>query len=260
MSDYQLSVCAEMVFLDLPFVDRVKRIDELGFAVDIWTFWDKDLEALAATGARFSSMQGYIHGDLWSPEGAKEVVRTAKEAIEASKILGAERLNVHSGELDDGNAVNFQDTSTPATPQMVQSVKDGLSQLGELGAAAGVTFTLENLNHKVDHPGVPLNRAEDTLAIVSELGHPNVKMMLDLYHAQVDEGNLVELVRRADGWIGEVQVADVPGRHEPGTGEVYYPAIARALREIGYTGMVGLEGWASGDSAAALEAFRTAFA
>lgn len=260
MSDYQLSVCAEMVFLDLPFIDRVKRIDELGFAVDMWTFWDKDLEALAATGATFSSMQGYIHGDLWDTEGAKEVVRTAKESIAASKILGVTRLNVHSGELDDGNAVNFQDTSKPATPEMIESVKSGLAQLGELGAEAGVTFTLENLNHNVDHPGVPLNRAADTLALVSAVGHPNVKMMLDLYHAQVDEGNLVDLVRRAAGWIGQIQVADVPGRKEPGTGEVYYPAVARALREIGYTGTVGLEGWASGDSVAAIEAFRAAFA
>ena len=84
-------------------------------------------------------------------------------------------------------------------------------------------------------------------------------MMLDLYHAQIGEGNLIELVRRAGPFIGEVQVADVPGRCEPGTGEINYPAIARALAEQGYTGTVGLEAWASGDSHLALERFREAF-
>ena len=68
--------------------------------------------------------------------------------------------------------------------------------------------------------------------------------MLDLYHAQIGEGNLIELVRRAGAVIGEIQVADVPGRCEPGTGEINYPAVAAALREMGYSGMVGLEAFA----------------
>ena len=114
-----------------------------------------------------------------------------------------------------------------------------LERIGELGAAAGVTFCVENLNTIVDHPGVPLARAKDTLALVEGVGHPNVKMMLDLYHAQIGEGNLIELVRRCGDAIGEIQVADVPGRCEPGTGEINYPAIAKALRDMGYTGTVG---------------------
>jgi hydroxypyruvate isomerase len=84
--------------------------------------------------------------------------------------------------------------------------------------------------------------------------------MLDLYHAQIGEGNLIELVRRCLPYLGEIQVADVPGRCEPGTGEINYPAIAKALRDIGFTGTVGMEARASGDSEAALEAFRSAFA
>jgi hydroxypyruvate isomerase len=84
-------------------------------------------------------------------------------------------------------------------------------------------------------------------------------MMLDLYHAQIGEGNLIELLRRAGPLIGEIQVADVPGRCEPGTGEISYPAIAAALREVGYRGTVGLEAWASGDSEQALARFRDAF-
>ncbi|OPE44722.1 TIM barrel protein, partial [Mycolicibacterium diernhoferi] len=77
--------------------------------------------------------------------------------------------------------------------------------------------------------------------------------------SQIGEGNLVDLVRRCGPAIGEIQVADVPGRCEPGTGEIHYPAVARALRDIGYSGTVGLEAFAAGDSSAALQAFRAAF-
>ena len=84
-------------------------------------------------------------------------------------------------------------------------------------------------------------------------------MMLDLYHAQIGEGNLIDLLRRALPHIGEIQVADVPGRCEPGTGEINYPAIARALEQAGYTGTVGMEAWAESDSGLALERFREAF-
>ena len=122
-----------------------------------------------------------------------------------------------------------------------------------------MTFCLENMNTDVDHPGVPFARAADTLALVEAVGRPGLRMMLDLYHAQIGEGNLIELVRRAGPLIGEVHVADVPGRCEPGTGEINYPAVALVLDELGYRGTVGLEAWASGDSEHALARFREAF-
>jgi hydroxypyruvate isomerase len=134
-----------------------------------------------------------------------------------------------------------------------------LERVAALGERAGVTFCLENLNTAVDHPGVPFARAADTLALVEAVGRPGLRMNLDLYHAQIGEGNLIELLRRAGPLIGEIQVADVPGRCEPGTGEINYPAIARALEELGYRGTVGLEAWASGDSELALARFRDAF-
>ncbi|MBS1694829.1 MAG: TIM barrel protein [Actinobacteria bacterium] len=256
MTGFDLAVCSEMVFTDLGIVERARRISELGFAVEIWSFHDKDLEALAATGARFSSMTGYLHGDLYDPEGAREVVRTAEQAVKAAAVLGVPRLVVHPGELVDGRAARPR---YRCDGQMWSAALRGLEALGELGATAGVTFCLENLNTIVDHPGVPLARAKDTLALVEAVAHPHVKMMLDLYHAQIGEGNLVELVRRCGDAIGEIQVADVPGRCEPGTGEIHYPAVAKALRDIGYRGTVGMEAYASGDSTAALEAFRAAF-
>lgn len=253
---FQLAVCSEMVFTDLPILERIARIHDLGFAVEIWSWDDKDLAALAATGATFTSMTGYLRGDLVDPHSCDDVVRTAELSIEAAEQLGVTRLNLHTAQLVDGHAARPRQR---ATGQMWLTAARTLERLGDLGAAAGVTFCVENLNTVVDHPGVPLARAKDTLALVEGVGHPNVKMMLDLYHAQIGEGNLIELVRRCGDAIGEIQVADVPGRCQPGTGEIRYEAVAAALRDIGYRGTVGMEAWARGDSATALETFRAAF-
>ncbi|HAG61221.1 MAG TPA: hydroxypyruvate isomerase, partial [Arthrobacter bacterium] len=166
------------------------------------------------------------------------------------------RQVVHSAELIDGHAARPVYRSTG---RMWSTGVRTLERLGVLGEKYGVTFCLENLNTVLDHPGIPLARAKDTLALVEAAGHPNVKLMLDLYHAQLGEGNLIELVRTALPHIGEVQVADVPGRCEPGTGEINYAAVAKALADAGYEGTVGMEAWASGDDAEALAAFRAAF-
>ena len=163
MSDYTLAVCSERDFTDLPINDRIRRIDEMGFAAEIWSWHDKDLRALAATGARFSSMTGYLHGDLVDPDSADEVVRTAELSIKAAETLGVPRFNLHTAELVDGKAARPR---YRPTGQMWATAVRSLERIGELGAAAGVTFCVENLNTIVDHPGVPLARAKDTLALV----------------------------------------------------------------------------------------------
>jgi len=156
MSDFTLAVCSEMVFTDLPIIDRVRRIADMGFAVEIWSWHDKDLQALADTGARFSSMTGYLRGDLIDAATADEVVRTAELSIKAAETLGVPRLNLHTAELVDGKAARPR---YRADGTMWTTALRTLERIGELGAAAGVTFCVENLNTVVDHPGVPLARA-----------------------------------------------------------------------------------------------------
>jgi hydroxypyruvate isomerase len=252
----RLAVCAEMVFTDLPFVERVRRIHESGFDVELWDSRTKDIGALKATGAVFSSMTGYTSGSLVDPETSDDVVRTAESLIPTAVELGVSRMVVHPAELIDGHAAHPVYRSTG---RMWSTGARTLERLGKLGEKHGVTFCLENLNTILDDPGIPLARAKDTLALVQAAGHPHAKLMLDLYHAQLGEGNLIELVRTALPYIGEIQVADVPGRCEPGTGEINYGTVAKALAVAGYEGTVGMEAWARGDSDAALDAFRAAF-
>jgi hydroxypyruvate isomerase len=257
MTAFRLAASAEMLFLDLPFEERVRRIAGLGFEVEIWDWTAKDVEALARTGATFSSMTGYVTGTLADADGAEELLRTAEESLKVAERLDCPRLNVHGTGLD-GRGLPVVPSGT-VTPAMWLTAARTLTRLAELGERAGRVFTLENLNTAVDHPGTPFARAADTVALVEAVGSPHLRLNLDLYHAQIGEGNLVQLVERALPLVGEIQVADVPGRCEPGTGEIHYPAVAAALHRLHYDGVVALEGWASGDPVDALERFRAAF-
>ncbi|MBW8731241.1 MAG: TIM barrel protein [Terrabacter sp.] len=259
-SPFTLAVSAEMVYLDLPFAERVRRIHALGFQVEIWDWTRHDVDELVALrdeGVVYSSMTGYVRGRLSDAEGADELLATAAASVPVAQRLGIPRLNLHGTGLDDrGLPVRPEPV---ATGPMWLTAERTLGRIAELGEREGVMFVLENLNTAVDHPGVPFATAADCLALVAAVDSPHLALMLDLYHAQIGEGNLIELCRRALPHIGEIQVADVPGRREPGTGEIAYPAIARALVEMGYAGPVGLEGFASGDDELALSRFRGAF-
>ncbi|MBB4004551.1 MAG: TIM barrel protein [Aurantimonas endophytica] len=254
---FPLAVCAELVFTDLPMPERAIRLAELGFAVEIWDWSRHDVAALARSGAQFSSMTGYLRGALADDAGADELLTTAAQSIPVALELGCPRLNLHGTGLDAKGLPVVP--SAGADGPMWLKARDTLDRLADLGERAGVTFMLENLNTAVDHPGVPFARAEDCLALVASVGRPGIKLNLDLYHAQIGEGNLIELCRQALPHIAEIQVADVPGRHEPGTGEIAYPRVARALHAMGYRGTIGLEALPEGDHLLALQRFRDAF-
>ena len=210
-------------------------LTELGFQVGLWNWPEHDLAMLETSGATFSIMNGYLRGRLTDDEGAAELLRTALETAQVGKRLGVARLNLHGTGLGEGGL--------PVTPCAVVTgpmwlkARDILSRIADM--------------------------AEDALALVSSVNHPRLRVNLDLYHAQIGEGNLIELCRACLAWIGEVQVqvqvADVPGRMEPGTGEINYAGIARALYEMCYRGPVGMEAFASGDPEGALLAFKTTF-
>jgi hydroxypyruvate isomerase len=237
---------------------RLKRLTELGFQAGIWNWTSHDLAMLERSGATLSSMTGYISGRLADDEGAAELLKTARQSIDVGKRLNVARLNLHGTGLGD--------RGLPATPcevvtgAMWLKARDTLNRIADLAEEHGVTFMIENLNLPVDHPGVPFAKIEDTLALVSSVNREGLKLNLDLYHVQIGEGNLIEWCRKCQPWIGEIQVADVPGRMEPGTGEINYSGVARGLKKMGYRGPVCMEAFASGDPEKALDAFRAAFA
>ncbi len=171
---FTLAACAEMLWRDRPMEFRVKRLTELGFQVGLWNWPDHDLAMLEKSGATFSIMNGYLRGRLADDEGAAELLKTAKETAAVGKRLGVARLNLHGTSLGEGGLpVTPYETVTGA---MWLKARDTLNRIADLAEAEAVTFTLENLNLPLDHPGVPFARAEDTLALVSSVDRPGLRL------------------------------------------------------------------------------------
>lgn len=253
---FQLAACAEMLWRDRPVAWRAARLHEMGFGVGLWNWPDWDLAALERTGATFTIMNGYLEGRLGDDAGADLLLASARETAEIGKWLGVQRLNLHGTGLGEGGIPVWQHDTVP--PRMWLKARDTLNRIADLGAELGVVYTLENLN-LLDHPGCPFGSTADVLALVSSVDRPELRINLDLYHTQIGEGDLIRWCEKCLPWIGEVQVADNPGRCEPGTGEINYRGVALALKDMGYSGPVGLESFARGKEEAALEAFRATF-
>jgi len=100
---------------------------------------------------------------------------------------------------------------------------------------------MEMLNTLVDHEGFFLTRTDQAVAILKEVACPNIKLLFDIYHQQITEGNVIRNIRENIQYIGHFHVADNPGRKEPGTGELSYANIFSAIKETGYNGFVALE-------------------
>ncbi|WP_240768840.1 TIM barrel protein [Paracoccus liaowanqingii] len=246
-----------MLWRDRPIEWRAARLTEMGLGVGLWNGADHDLAKLEAVGADYTIMNGYLRGRLADDEGADLLLASARETVRIGKRLGVSRLNLHGTGLGEGGIPVRQHEQV--TGAMWIKARDTLNRICDLAEQEGVVFTLENLN-QIDHPGCPFGATADVLALVSSVDRPQLRINLDLYHTQIGEGDLIRWCERCLPWIGEVQVADNPGRCEPGTGEISYPAIASALAGMGYRGPVGMEAYARGDSDAAVEAFVTSFA
>ncbi len=254
---FQLAACAEMLWRDKPIEWRCSRLKELGFGVGLWNWPAHDLAKLEKTGATFTIMNGYLEGRLADADGADVLLKSARETAQVGKRLGVARLNLHGTGLGDGGIPLAQ--TQVVTGAMWMRAHDTLNRICDLAVKENVTFTLENLN-LLDHPGCPFGSTADVLALVSSVNRPHLRINLDLYHTQIGEGDLVRWCEKCLPWIGEIQVADNPGRFEPGTGEINYAGVALALKAMGYKGPVAMEAFASDDPEKALEAFRKAFA
>ena len=256
-SPFTLAACAEMLWQDKPIEWRCSQLKDLGFQVGLWNWPNHDLAKLEKSGATFSIMNGYLEGRLADDAGANMLLKSARETAQVGKRLGVARLNLHGTGLGDGGIPIAQ--TQVVSGAMWLKARDTLHRICDMAEKEGVVFTLENLN-LLDHPGCPFGATADVLALVSSVNRPQLRINLDLYHTQIGEGDLVRWCEKCLPWIGEIQVADNPGRFEPGTGEVNYKGVALALKKMGYRGPIGMEANAIGTEEAALEAFKDAFA
>ena len=239
------SVCIEMIYTEYPFLERIKKAGEAGFdAVEFWNWDSKDLPAIKnavkQAGLRIAAFGGNLGGTLINPAHREKLVSGLQQSLEKGREMKTNGLFLLTDELGEDRQVRFH---FPELNEEVkhQSVLDGLKTLAPLAEKAEVTLFLEPLNIHVDHAGFYLHHSAVAFDLVRAVGSPRIKVLFDIYHMQVMEGNVIHTLTSNLDVIGHVHVADVPGRHEPGTGELNYPNIFKALRKAGYKGYVGFE-------------------
>ena len=239
------SVCIEMLYTEYPFLDRIKMAAEQGFdAVEFWNWDNKDMPAIKraveAAGIDVATFQSNRGGTLINPTHRENFIAGIKESLAMAKQMNTKKMFILTDELGDDRSVKFQFPDL-TEEEKYQSVFDGLKEIAPFAEAAGVTLVMEPLNNLVDHAGYWLKRSEVGFDLVQKINSPNIRLLFDIYHQQVTEGNIIEKLTHNLDAIGHVHVADVPGRHQPGTGELNFGNILRALKAAGYDGFVGLE-------------------
>jgi hydroxypyruvate isomerase len=254
---FQLSASVSMVLPDLPLLERIQLLHHANLGVGLWDPTGLDLDAILATGARISIMDGFSTGNIAIPDAAEQMLASAEAMIPTAKKLGSPLMNLHGAKLSsDGPAIV---PVNGVTHTMFDTAYKTLSRFAELGAEHDVVFGLENLN-TVDHPGVPFASGEDVLDLVSRVDSPHLRVNFDVYHAArggEDVGALLDAA--ATGLAAEIQLADSPTRHWPGKHRLDFPAIHRRLTAAGYSRSVALEAWILDDAADALNQFTNLF-
>ena len=240
----QFSVCIDAVFgRNTDPASAIRKVREIGFdAYEFWSWWDKDIENMkkaqleagltpAALCTKFIS--------LTDPDRRKDYLEGLKETIKAAGYLGCKTIISQVGAALPGVDRSRQH----------ESIVNGLKVCAPYLEEAGMTLVIEPLNIAVDHPDYYLSTSAEAAEILEETDKPSVKMLFDVYHQQITEGDLIRNIQRYIPLIGHFHAAGNPGRDTILKGEINYPAVLEAIWETAYQGFVGLEYFPSPDKA-----------
>ena len=233
----RFAVNIEMWWRGLPFLDRIRAAHRAGFpAVEFWPWRGKPIdetraltEELGIEVAQFTAW-GFVPG-LNDPAQHDNFVGQIEEGCQTAKKLRCKKMTVVGG----------NDIAGKSPAEMHQAIIDGLKRAAPIAEKHQIMLILEPMNIRRDHKGHCLYGSPDAVRICREVNSPMVKINWDLYHMQISEGDLCGRLRDGFDQVGYLQLADHPGRHEPGTGEVHYNRVLRQAYELGYRGYVGLE-------------------
>ena len=241
------SACIPALFRGVSPVDALPAVAACGIpAFELWGWWDQPMDEYALaqqkTSLRCAAMCTRMI-PLTDPAQRDAYIAGLRESLAMASRFGCRTLISQVGQ------------EIPGVPREMQhqSIVDGLRACVPLLAEAGVTLVIEPLNTLVNHPGYYLTSSAEGFDIVREVDSSNVRLLYDVYHQQITEGNLLANITPNVDLIGHVHIAGVPGRHEPlNDCEINYPVILAKLRELGYQGAIGLEYFPLQDAEAGL--------
>jgi len=225
-----------MIFRELPFLERIDAVAEAGYpAFEFWGWRTKNLKEILERKRRYgldvAAFSVDHQGRLVDYSTKNKFISGLRDALEAAHKLECPTLLVTTGNEIEGASRDKQH----------ESIVKCLREAAGLAEETDVTLVLEPLNVLVDHRGYYLYSSREGFEIVNEVNSPKVKLLYDIYHQQIMEGNLIDTITKNISRIGHFHAADVPGRHEPSTGEINYVNVFRSIEKTGYNGYVGLE-------------------
>jgi hydroxypyruvate isomerase len=241
---FKISVMLWTVLNDLPFEERLEKVAEAGYhAVELvheYSPWTEDdfrryNKKRVELGSTFDTVAGLHHG-VGDPSVREALLGDIRGQLKIMEKLECPALIVMSGDVVPG--------LTPQTQH--DSCVEGLKRAAELVEKNGVTLLLENIDLE-ENPHYYMWSVPEAFKIVEEVNHPQVKFLYDFYHAQISGGNLITNLKGHADKVGLVHIADVPGRQEPGTGEINYLNIYKELAELNYHRYVAMEFHPTGD-------------
>jgi 2-dehydrotetronate isomerase len=241
----RFSANLSFLFNELPFLDRFEAAAQAGFrAVEFAFAYEYAPREIAVRLEMNSLSQVLVNappGDLSAgdrglaalPGREHEFAASFVTALRLAHALSCPRVHVMAGIVP-------ADADPERRARQRSTFVRNLSFAAREAEEQGIELTIEPINPR-DIPGYLLNTQAEAHAIREEVGAANLKVQMDLYHAQIVEGDLSEKLRRWLPHIGHIQIAGVPGRHEPDVGEIDYAYLFRLLDELGYKGWVGCE-------------------
>ncbi len=233
-----LSACIEWLFAEggRSFPDRIRAAADAGLErVEFWNLGDRNVDAIRSalreTGVRVTGFVSEPAARLVDPATHDEFVAGVRRSAAVASRLGADGLIVVSGDTQPG----------VSSVEQRHAIAGALGRAAPIAAEHGICLLLEPLNSLIDHKGYFLDSTPEALGIVRDVGHPSVRLLYDLYHSTVMGEDPAAVLSGAGDLVGHVHLADAPGRHEPGTGDIDWPRQLAALRTAGYEGALGLE-------------------
>ena len=251
---FPVSVMLWTVFTDLPFNERLAKVAEAGYTnvelVGEYAKWsDADYgKAIAAAkqyGIRFDATAG-LHNGIGNPAVRDAFLAELKDAFTPMEKLSCPAMIILSGNIVPGLSHEDQHASCIEGLKRAAALVEGKQIDGQ-----PVRLLLECIDPE-ENPHYFLQSAAEAIEIVRAVNHPQVQFLYDLFHDQIGEGNLIEKLEKHIDLIGLIHVADVPGRHEPGTGEINYANVYRKLAQLNYRHMVAMEFKPIGDPVTSL--------
>lgn len=231
------SVCIDSVFEGVPIPEACRKVAEAGIpAIEFWAWWEKDFaeleDSVQENGLNISACcTKFI--SLTDPDLRQSYLEGLAESVEAAKRLQAPILISQVGDFREGVSREEQRESLIEGLQEATKVLDGSDQV----------LVIEPLNERIDHSGYFLVRSAEAFDIVRQVGSEQVRVVFDIYHQQISEGDVIRNFSEDIELIAHFHAAGNPGRNELQTGELHYPRVLQAIADTTYEGFVGLEYW-----------------